>query len=75
MISVWKKVHAMKWLFIYRRELVVSYGVFILACLHFFISSKYDFHVDAVRMIVKTGEMLRNICVDGLKMYGTISLP
>ena len=35
--------------------------------LHFFISFKYDFHVDAVRMIVKTREMLRNICVDDLK--------
>ena len=44
--------------------------------LHFCISFKYDFHVDTVRMIVKTREMLRNICVDGLKiMYGTILLP
>ena len=33
----------------------------------FFISFKYDFHVDAERMIVKTRELLRNICVDGLK--------
>ena len=35
--------------------------------LHFFISFKYDFHDDAEIMIVKTREMLRNICVDGLK--------
>ena len=41
--------HIMKWLFIYRRDLVV-YFVFFL---HFFISSKYDFYVDAERMIVK----------------------
>ena len=44
---------------------------------HFFISFEYDFHVDAERMKVKAREMLRNICVDGLKeiMYGTIPLP
>ena len=35
--------------------------------LHFFISLKYDFHIDAKRMIVKTRELSRNICVDGLK--------
>ena len=35
--------------------------------LRFFISFKYDFHVDAGRMTVKTQEMLRNICVDCLK--------
>ena len=40
---------------------------FVVAFLHFFISFKYDFHVVAERMIVETGEMLRNICVDGLK--------
>ena len=34
---------------------------------HLFISFKYDFHVDAERMIVKTREMIRNICVYGLK--------
>ena len=28
---------------------------------------KYDFHLDAERMIVKMREMSRNICVDGLK--------
>ena len=27
---------------------------FLLSFIHFFISSKYDFHVDAERMIVKT---------------------
>ena len=44
--------------------------------LHFFISFKYDFHIGAERMIVKTRDMYRNICVDGLKnMYGTIPLP
>ena len=32
-----------------------------------FISLKYDFHVDAERMIVKTREMKSDICVDGLK--------
>ena len=26
---------------------------FVVFCMHFFISSKYDFHVDAERMIVK----------------------
>ena len=39
LISVWKKVHAMKWLFIYGRDLVVCYVVF-----HLFYN---DFHVDA----------------------------
>ena len=40
-----------------------------LSFLHFFISSfRYDFHVDAERMIVKTREMEINICVDGLKI-------
>ena len=45
--------------------------------LHFFVSFKYDFHIDAERMIVKTREMLRNICVDCLKkiMYNMIPLP
>ena len=45
----------MKWLFIYRKDLVVCYvlGGF----LHFFISFKFDFHVDAERMIAKTQEM------------------
>ena len=66
LISVWKKVHAMKWLFIYRRDLVDS--MLCLSFLHFYISFKYyDFHVDAERMIVKTREMEINICVDGLK--------
>ena len=32
--------------------------------LHFFISFKYDFYVDAERMIVRTREMSRNNCVD-----------
>ena len=40
-----------------------------------FISFKSNFHVDVERMIVKTREMQRNICVDGLKMYRTIPLP
>ena len=40
----------MKWLFIYRRNLVVCY-VYIF--LHFYITFKYDFHVDVERMIVK----------------------
>ena len=31
--------------------------VFIFICLHFFISFKYDFHVDAERMIAKTREI------------------
>ena len=33
----------------------------MLFLLHFFISFKSDFHVDADRMIVKTREMWRNI--------------
>ena len=45
-----KEIHAMKWLFIYRRDLEVCYVYFIF--LHFFISFKYDIHVDAERMIV-----------------------
>ena len=56
MLFVWKKVHAMKWSFIYRRDVVV-YHVFVVVSLHCFISSKYDFHVDAERMIIKTREM------------------
>ena len=69
LISVWKKVHAMKWLFIYRRDLVGCY-VFGLSP-HFFISLNMwyliisipdlcrlsYFHVDDERMIVKTREM------------------
>ena len=38
---------------IYRRDLVVCYVCFF-GFLHFFISFKYDFHVDAERKIVKT---------------------
>ena len=30
---------------------------FVVVFLHFFISSKYDFHVDAERMAVKRQEM------------------
>ena len=45
-----------EWLFIYRRDLVVCY-VFLVSFLHFFISSKHDFHVDAERIIVKPREM------------------
>ena len=56
LISVRKKVHVMKWLFIYRRDLVVCYVLWVLLCfvgfIYTFISSKYDFHVDAERMIV-----------------------
>ena len=37
--------------------------LFLISFLHLFISFKCDFHVDAERM----REMLRNICVDGLK--------
>ena len=51
LISVWKKVHAMKWLFIYRRDLVVI--VLFILFLHFFVSFEYDFHLDTERMIVK----------------------
>ena len=40
---------------------------FVVILALFFISFKYDFLVDAERSIVKTREMLRNICVDGLK--------
>ena len=47
LISVWKKVHAMKWLFIWQR---FSSMLFFF---QLFISSKYDFHVDSERMIVK----------------------
>ena len=51
----------MKWLFIYRRDLVTCYVfvvVVVFVCFfHFFISFEYDFHVDAERMIVKTREM------------------
>ena len=43
----------MKWLFIYRRDLVVCYVVVVV----FFISFKYVFHVDAERMIAKTRDM------------------
>ena len=53
------------------QNLVVCYVFFVFFfyfLLHFFISFKYDFHIDAERMIVKkTRDMKRNICVDGLK--------
>ena len=44
----------------------------ILSCMecyfsHFSISLKYDFLIDAVRMIIRTREMSRNIFLDGLK--------
>ena len=45
-------------------EMVIHLSQSLVACLvllydfwHFFIISKYDFHVDAERMIVKTREM------------------
>ena len=48
-------VHAMKWLFIFRRDLVVPVCCFfMLFVVHIFISFKYDVHVDTERMIVKT---------------------
>ena len=43
----------MKWLFVYRRDLVVCY-VYIFCT--FVISLEYDFLVDAERMIVKMRE-------------------
>ena len=59
MISVWKKVHAMKRLFIYRRDLEVCYVnvvVFSFFILDFFLCTfslfrNNDFHVEAERMI------------------------
>ena len=69
-------MHALK--FIYCSDLVVCYVFpFLFFFVHVFISSKFDFHVDAERMLVKTREMLRNICVDSLKqiMYDTMLLP
>ena len=46
----------MKRLFIYSIDLVVCL-VFLYVLLHFLVSSKYDFHVVAERMIVITREM------------------
>ena len=54
----------MKWLFIYRRDLVVCYD--FVCVWQLFISFKYDFHVDAERRNV------RNIWVDGLKRIADI---
>ena len=45
----------MKWLFIHLRDLA-ALCLFILF-LHFYISCKYDLHVDAERIIVKAREM------------------
>ena len=42
-----EETHAMKWFLIYYRDLVVRYVLFFGFFLHFFICSKYDFHVDA----------------------------
>ena len=53
LISVWKKVHAMKWLFIYRRDLVECYVYFLFIFLYFFISFKNDSPLLAERMIVQ----------------------
>ena len=39
----------------------------MLYFLHCFISGRYDFHVYAESMIVKTREKYRNICFDVLK--------
>ena len=50
LILVWKKVHAMQWELIYQKDLFVGNVNFF----HFFISSKYDFHVDAERVIAKS---------------------
>ena len=33
----------------------------------FFNNFKYDFHIDAEKMIIRRLEMSRNICVDELK--------
>ena len=46
----------MKMLLIYHSDLDICY-VFVFVFLHFFISSKSDFHNDAERMIVQTQEM------------------
>ena len=50
LVSVEREVRAMKCLFIYRRDLVVCHVVFLAP---FYISFKYDFHVDIY--IAKTG--------------------
>ena len=67
LISVWKKVHALKLLFIYRRDEVVCY-VLSLLFLHFFIGSKYEFHVNAERTIVKT-QKCKEISASMVKTY------
>ena len=46
LISVWKKVHVMKWYLIISKDSFV-WNVYFL---HFFISFKYDFHVNAERI-------------------------
>ena len=51
-----EKVYAMEWLFIYARNLVACYVVF-LSGVHFLISFKNDFHVNAERMMAKTQEI------------------
>ena len=44
---------------------------------HFFICFKYDFHVDAERMIVKNSRNVKKCLLRWFKkiMYGTIPLP
>ena len=51
-------IYSTKWLFIYRRDLVVCHVYFIFYFfLNVFVSLKYDFRVNIDRMIVKTREM------------------
>ena len=41
-------------------DLLKCFSCIKRSAFHFFISLKYDFHVDAERMIVRTREMSRN---------------
>ena len=53
----------MKWLFIYRRDLVVCYAFFFLV-LYLFNSFKFDFYVDAERMIVASMVLKNKVWYD-----------
>ena len=55
LISVWKKVHAMKWLFFYHRDFVVCY-VYLLFCI-FLIVLYMIFTLTLKKSIVKMREM------------------
>ena len=53
----------MKWLFIYRRDIVVCNVYYFFIFWHFIISFKYEFDADAERMIVYARNVKKYLCL------------